>query len=286
MKSFKTNRLIFAIGALVIGIILLVWPGKSLMILGKCVGGLLAVGGLASAFLFIKDHETASRSLLLVMAVIMLICGIVIFLHPDELVKLIPTIMGILVVISGVINLGETFLLNRRKYGRWWITLLVALATIAGGIFLISNAFNLAALITRIAGGILIFDGASDLWVLSRIHVSEKNEAVDVEAVEVHGTPGEAAKPADTPAEPEKPAETPVEPGKPAETPVESEKPVEPVKPEVGAEPAEDTAPSEEPVQPEETPDENTPPTNGEADTPEYMNQEEQIEEEYTPPEK
>lgn len=266
MKSFKTNRLIFAIGALVIGIILLVWPGKSLMILGKCVGGLLAVGGLASAFLFIKDHETASRSLLLVMAVIMLICGIVIFLHPDELVKLIPTIMGILVVISGVINLGETFLLNRRKYGRWWITLLVALATIAGGIFLISNAFNLAALITRIAGGILIFDGASDLWVLSRIHVSEKNEAVDVEAVEVHGTPGEAAKP--------------------AETPVESEKAVEPVKPEVGAEPAEDTAPSEEPVQPEETPDENTPPTNGEADTPEYMNQEEQIEEEYTPPEK
>ena len=266
MKSFKTNRLIFAIGALVIGIILLVWPGKSLMILGKCVGGLLAVGGLASAFLFIKDHETASRSLLLVMAVIMLICGIVIFLHPDELVKLIPTIMGILVVISGVINLGETFLLNRRKYGRWWITLLVALATIAGGIFLISNAFNLAALITRIAGGILIFDGASDLWVLSRIHVSEKNEAVDVEAVEVPGTPGEAAKPAETPAEPEKPADS--------------------IKPEVGAEPAEDTAPSEEPVQPEETPDENTPPTNGEADTPEYMNQEEQIEEEYTPPEK
>ena len=283
MKSFKTNRMIFAIGALVIGIILLVWPGKSLMILAKCVGALLAVGGLASAFMFIKDHETASRSLLLVMAVIMLVCGIVIFLHPDELVMLIPTIMGVLVVISGIINLGETFLLNRRKYGRWWITLLVSLATIAGGIFLISNAFKLASLITRIAGGILIFDGVSDLWVLSRIHVSEKNETVDVEAVEVPVTPGEAAKPADAPVEAAKPAETPVEPADPAGTSAEA------VKPEETAEPASNEALSEIPPQTEDTPDGNVPPINSEEspkkDVPEYMNQEEQ-KEEYTPPEK
>ena len=273
MKSFKTNRMIFAIGALVIGIILLVWPGKSLMILAKCVGVLLAVGGLASAFMFIKDHETASRSLLLVMAVIMLVCGIVIFLHPDELVKLIPTIMGVLVVISGIINLGETFLLNRRKYGRWWITLLVSLATIAGGIFLISNAFKLASLITRIAGGILIFDGVSDLWVLSRIHVSEKNETVDVEAVEVPVTPGEAAKPEETPGETVNPVETPVEAAKPEET----------VEPEANEEP------SEIPPRTEDTPDGNVPPINSEEgpkkDVPEYMNQEEQ-KEEYTQPEK
>ena len=272
MKSFKTNRMIFAIGALVIGIILLVWPGKSLMILAKCVGALLAVGGLASAFMFIKDHETASRSLLLVMAVIMLVCGIVIFLHPDELVKLIPTIMGVLVVISGIINLGETFLLNRRKYGRWWITLLVSLATIAGGIFLISNAFKLASLITRIAGGILIFDGVSDLWVLSRIHVSEKNETVDVEAVEVPVTPGEVAKPEETPGETVNPVETPVEAAKPEET----------VEPEANEEP------SGIPPRTEDTPDGSVPPINSEEspkkDVPEYMNQEEQ-KEEYTPPE-
>lgn len=277
MKSFKTNRLIFAIGALVIGIILLVWPGKSLIILGKCIGALLAAGGLVSAFLFIKDHETASRSLFLVMAVIMLICGIVIFIHPDELVKLIPTIMGILVVISGLINLGETFLLNRRKYGRWWITLLVSAATIAGGVFLICNAFKLASLITRIAGGILIFDGASDLWVLSRIHVSEKNAAVDVEAVEVPGTPAEPVNPAEAPGDPASPAEAPAEPASPVETPAEPVSPVEtsaePVNPAVT--PAE-TGTSEVGVEPAEE----------EAGTPEYMNQEEQIEEDYTPDEK
>ena len=172
MKSFRTNRIIFAAGAMLIGIILLVWPSTSLLIMGKCVGAFLALGGLAAAFMFFRDHESATRSLLLLMAAVMLICGIVIFLHPQDLVKLIPTIMGILVMISGLINLGETFVLTRNKYGKWWISLIVSIVTIAAGIFLVRNAFNLASLITRIAGGILVFDGISDLWVVSRLSKS------------------------------------------------------------------------------------------------------------------
>lgn len=172
MKSFRTNRIIFAAGAMLIGIILLVWPSTSLLIMGKCVGAFLALGGLAAAFMFFRDHESATCSLLLVMAAVMLICGIVIFLHPQDLVKLIPTIMGILVMISGLINLGETFVLTRNKYGKWWISLIVSIVTIAAGIFLVRNAFNLASLITRIAGGILVFDGISDLWVVSRLSKS------------------------------------------------------------------------------------------------------------------
>ena len=73
---------------------------------------------------------------------------------------------------TSLINLGETFVLTRNKYGKWWISLIVSIVTIAAGIFLVRNAFNLASLITRIAGGILVFDGISDLWVVSRLSKS------------------------------------------------------------------------------------------------------------------
>ena len=182
MSSFKTNRLIFAIGALIIGIILLIWPGASLMIIGRCIGAVLAAGGIVAAFLFWKDHEAMSRTLLLVMAAVMLICGIVIILHPDELVKLIPTIMGVLAVMSGLINIGETFLLNRRKYGKWWISLIVAALKVAAGIFVIRNAFSLVSIITRLAGGVMVFSGCSDLWVLSRLAYAEKKAAEPADA--------------------------------------------------------------------------------------------------------
>lgn len=185
LKSFKTDRIIFAAGAIVLGIVLLVWPSTSLLIMGKCIGALLAAGGLAAVFMFFRNHESAMKSILLIMAAVMLICGIVIFLHPDDLVRLIPTIMGILVLISGLINLGETFMLTRSKYNKWWASLIVAIATIAAGIFLIRNAFNLASLITRIAGGILIFDGISDLWVISRVSKAHKEMEVEATAVDV-----------------------------------------------------------------------------------------------------
>ena len=187
MKSFRFNRAIFSAGAIVLGIVLLIWPASSLLIIAKCVGIILAVGGIAACVMYYRDHESAIRSFLLVLALVMLICGGVIFMHPEELVKLIPTIVGILVMFSGLINLGETFILSRSKYGKWWISLIIAIITIGLGVFIINKAFSLAALITRIAGGVLIFDGASHLWVLSRIYKASKEagSTVDGTAVEV-----------------------------------------------------------------------------------------------------
>ena len=179
MKSFKTNRIIFSVGAVLIGLILLIWPASSLMIIAKALGVLLAAGGIASGVFYFKDHQSIAKTALLVMGVIMIVCGVVIFLHPEELVKLIPTIMGILVLLSGIINLGETFALTKQKYTRWWISLVISLVTIAAGVFLVLKAFDLVAIITRIAGGILVFDGLSDLWVASRISTEPFKEPVD-----------------------------------------------------------------------------------------------------------
>ena len=83
-------------------------------------------------------------------------------------------------------------MLTRSKYSKWWASLIVAIATIAAGIFLIRNAFNLASLITRIAGGILVFDGVSDLWVVSRISKVSKDLAAEASAVDSEATVTEA----------------------------------------------------------------------------------------------
>ena len=224
MKSFTTNRIIFAVGAAVLGIILLIWPAASLIIMAKCIGALVAIGGLAAAYQFYKDHDSPAKSLLLVMAAVMIICGAVIFLHPEELIKLIPMIMGILVLISGLINLGETFTLSKKRYSRWWLSLIIAVITIGAGLFLITRAFSLAALITRIAGGILLFDGLSDLWVISRVHKADKDaQAVDVQAEEVKPEAGASpVQPNATSAQPQATAEQPaVTPEQPVATPVQ-----------------------------------------------------------------
>ena len=227
MKSFTLNRVIFSAGALFLGIILLIWPTGSLYFLAKFIGVFLAVGGFAAGVMYFQDHDSAMKSILLVLALVMLICGAVIFLHPEELIKLIPTIFGMMIVVSGLINLGETFILSRSKYKKWWISLIIAVITIACGIFVINRALGLASLITRIAGGVLIFDGASHLWVTSRVYKSSKDKASTVEgsAVEVKPeTNGAGAAPADN---------SPAEAGGGTQEVSDIQKSAEPDKPEV-----------------------------------------------------
>lgn len=228
MKRFKTNRMFFSAGAILIGLILLIWPASSLMIIGKCLGVLLAAGGVASGIFYLKDHESAAQTALLVLGVIMIICGVVIFLHPEELVKLIPTIMGILVLLSGIINLGETFTLSRQKYTKWWISLIISIITIGAGLFLIIKAFDLVAVITRIAGGILVFDGISDLWVVSRLSADTSKEPVDSvivseETARTEPKPEAAASVTPAPAEEKPEAPAPSEVKSEAEAPAPAE---------------------------------------------------------------
>ena len=199
-----------------------------IVIISRCIGIALAVGGLVAGGFFIKDHESLSRSFLLVMGVIMIICGVVIFLHPEELVKLIPTIMGILVLLSGIINLGETFTLSRQKYTKWWISLIISIITIGAGLFLIIKAFDLVAVITRIAGGILVFDGISDLWVVSRLSADTSKEPVDSvivseETARTEPKPEAAASVTPAPAEEKPEAPAPAEVKAEAEAPAPAE---------------------------------------------------------------
>ena len=203
MKTYRVNRIVFSIGAIILGLILLIWPGSSLLILGKCIGAFLAGGGVIAGILYLTDHDSPIKTLLLAIAVIMILAGVTIFMRPDDLISLIPTCIGILVLVSGVINLGETFTLTKYHYGKWWMSLLVAIGTIALGILLITRAFGIASIITRIAGGVLIFDGVTDLWVMRGIshtlrEAEAKAEPVDVEAVVIETEvtePGTAAEP-------------------------------------------------------------------------------------------
>ena len=168
-----------------------------------------------------------------------------------------------MIVVSGLINLGETFILSRSKYKKWWISLIIAVITIACGIFVINRALGLASLITRIAGGVLIFDGASHLWVTSRVYKSSKDKASTVEgsAVEVKPeTNGAGAAPADN---------SPAEAGGGTQEVSDIQKSAEPDKPEVPG--------SNE----NHAPDSNLsavgqPEINATDDTPEYMRQVEQ----------
>ncbi len=187
MKSYKRNRIVFSIFELIIGIILLVWPGTSLTIMCQCIGAFLAIGGVVNLVMFIRDHDSALKGVQFALGIIMVFIGVLIFQNPGGLVGLIPTAIGILVVISGIANLGETIALTRQSYGRWWMSLLGALLTIVFGAILITRAFGISAMITRVVGAFVVYDAVSNLLIIRNVSTIIKDAKQDSEAIDVEG---------------------------------------------------------------------------------------------------
>ncbi len=188
-RVIKTNRMAGALIWVILGVILLVWPDSSMITLSQLIGLVLTVMGAGMIVLYFWNHDGLLTSYLqLAIGVIVGAVGMWIFLKPTQLVELIPTIFGIIVVISGLSDLSQTFTLGRQKYDRWWVSLLFAIATLVLGLALIFKPFGIARFITRVIGVVLIFNGASDLWIITRVSAEVKAARQEADAIDVEST--------------------------------------------------------------------------------------------------
>ena len=72
----------------------------------------------------------------------------------------------------------------------WWLALILAILTIGFGILLICRPFAALDTVVMLIGIFLIYDGLSNVWIVSRVSHTVKMArqeagAVDVEAREV-----------------------------------------------------------------------------------------------------
>ena len=108
-------------------------------------------------------------------------------MNPKFLVALVPTIMGIIIIISGVVNLGETITIHREHGDGTLASFILAVLTIALGLLIFFNPFHTAALLVRVLAIVMIFNGISDLWIISRITGTIKDVEQDLKAVDTEG---------------------------------------------------------------------------------------------------
>ena len=94
--------------------------------------------------------------------------GVWILLKPEFVIRLIPVIVGIIIILHGIYDLQQAVYLCRAKYSFWWLALLFAVLTVAFGGVLIWNPFEAMNIAVKFIGVFLVFDGVSDLWIFSR----------------------------------------------------------------------------------------------------------------------
>ena len=77
--------------------------------------------------------------------------------------------MGIFIVIDGLLNLKRAFELHRLEYGRWFITLILSLVSVALGLLVVFQPYLAAEALIMLIGVVFIYEGLSDLWAIVKV---------------------------------------------------------------------------------------------------------------------
>lgn len=192
LKRVKANAVISAILCMALGLVLVVWPGISMQIVCVAVGIVLVLGGVVRLVASFANRDGSMYvQMNMILGVIFAVVGVWIILKPEMVLAIIPIIVGIVIVVHGVNNLQQAVSLCKTKYDKWWVALLLGILTTGLGVLLIFNPFAALDTVVMLIGVFLIYDGISNLWILSRIAKAAKligqetaTVVVDVEGVE------------------------------------------------------------------------------------------------------
>lgn len=186
LKGIKMNYVISAVLCIVFGLTLAIWPDISSRVVCIGVGIVLLLSGAASLITYFaeKDGGLISQINLLV-GIILAVLGGWIILNPGILIMIIPVVIGVIVVVHGVHNLIQALELFKSEYSKWWVALLLGAVTVGLGILLICNPFEAVNTAIMLIGIFLIYDGISDLWIISRVSKTAKEIRETMEALDV-----------------------------------------------------------------------------------------------------
>ena len=182
-KRVKADAIMSAVLCIALGVVLIVWPGETIDIVCKVLAaGLIILGGV-ELFSYITNRNGYMFTGIL--GLIVLIIGVWIFLKPSSIVSLVPIVIGVILAVHGVQDVKMALESKNGGYDRWWIMLIIAIISIAFGVLCIVNAFGMVKLAMQVVGAALIYDGISDLWVVTKTVRTVKDMEQEAKAVDV-----------------------------------------------------------------------------------------------------
>ncbi len=191
LRKLKKNVVISAVLCIVLGLVLAIWPGMSMHIVCIAIGSVLILGGLVRlAESFFDRDGSMYAQMNMIVGIIFAVVGIWIVIKPEKVLAIIPIIVGIVIAVHGLNNLQQAVSLCKEQYDKWWVALILGLVTIGFGALLVFRPFAAIDTVVTLIGVFLIYDGVSDLWIVSRVArtakiLRQEARAVDVEAEEI-----------------------------------------------------------------------------------------------------
>ena len=167
-ERFSKNNVLLSILMIILGLLLIIWPGKTLEVAAKILGIALLVGGVISCFSWYRDrHVYGGDYTTLAIGILCLVAGLVVFIAPHGVITLLPKIIGVGIAVNGVLNLAQAMEMRKMGSANWMGPVIMAALTVVAGLFLVFFSFSAMKAAVMVIGGVIIYNGVSNLLIES-----------------------------------------------------------------------------------------------------------------------
>ncbi|MEU9920781.1 HdeD family acid-resistance protein [Streptomyces griseoluteus] len=160
--------LLTGIASLILGILVLLWPGATLLAVGVLFGLYLLVSGVFQLVAAFGTHKkTSLRVLAFLSGTLSILLGLLCFRGPMQSILLLALWIGIGWLIRGVTQTMAA-ISDKRMPARGW-QIFLGIVTFIAGIVLIDSPFQSVAVLTLVGGWWLIIVGIVEIITSIRI---------------------------------------------------------------------------------------------------------------------
>ncbi|MDY7543888.1 DUF308 domain-containing protein [Cryobacterium breve] len=160
VTTIRTAMAIGGVVAVILGVMILVWPGATLNVIAVLFGLYFLVGGIARIVrgIAMAGGSAGVRVLNILLGVLLLVAGIVAIRNPIGSLAVLGMVIGISWLIEGVAALVETASDSSR-----WFGILFAVISIVAGIVVLLSPVNSLGVLVVVGGVFLIVSGLVQL---------------------------------------------------------------------------------------------------------------------------
>lgn len=167
IKRAKSAYIAVSVIMVILGAVLMLNPGLSMLTLCYLIGGLMVIFGVTRLVgYFSKDLFRLAFQFDLALGIFCMLAGIVILVHPNNIMKLLPVIIGLFVTIDGVFKMQTAIDSKRFGLKRWYAILVLAAVTCVFGLLLIIDPFAGGKALMILFGATMMIDGIQNLCVV------------------------------------------------------------------------------------------------------------------------
>lgn len=137
LKKSSWTDIVISLVFVLLGIMLIANPE----VITAAIAIILGFIVIGMGVLKIIDYFSGGKedNYLLAMAIVLVIAGIVIMICAESIISIFRILIGLWIIYSGIINLQTTIIWKDHKSRIWLMTLLLAIAMIIAGIYVLVN---------------------------------------------------------------------------------------------------------------------------------------------------